>query len=638
MHESEKSNRRIFLSAPIPTIKGLTVWRTFLTVCLFGMLCCKDVQAATLATSSDDTAQQRIALVIGNGAYQENPLPENPVNDARAMGAALHTLGFDIMLHENLTGERMRSALDAFARRVGEGGIGIVYFAGHGLQVGDRTLLLPTDTDSRNPSRLMADAVDLRTVLDSMAAPRPGKANLVILDTCLNNPFDPERNTAMRPAAPPAQTLIAYATAPGAFAADTARHGLYTAKLLKALAAPGQEIGQALRLAAASVHAASGGRQAPWLASSLRKPLAIALPVKGVANDDTVIDAHSRGVLPKDSAEQYELTFWDSIKNSTHASDYEAYLQAYPNGRFAALARARIERLRAGVPAPDKPQTPATQARPAQPAKPPPPERARAAPKPAPEPEERAAEAAAAAPKADLGDIKDCAGCPELVKLPAGAFTMGSQAGDPSEKPAHRVTLKVPFAIGKYEVTVGQWTACVEAGACPRIATAGTAARAPMRDVSWDDAQTYVKWLVKTTGQPYRLPTEAEWEYAARGGTTTKFWWGDQMRKGNANCKDCGEPWQQDAPADVGSFAANPYRLHDMNGSVWEWVSDCWHNSYKGAPSDGHAWDEKNCRVRVIRGGSWRDGESYMPSSTRFKYDASVRQSQNGFRVARDVK
>jgi formylglycine-generating enzyme required for sulfatase activity len=159
-----------------------------------------------------------------------------------------------------------------------------------------------------------------------------------------------------------------------------------------------------------------------------------------------------------------------------------------------------------------------------------------------------------------------------------------------------------------------------------------------VRDVSWDDAQKYVQWLSKTSGHPYRLPTEAEWEYAARGGTSTTYWWGEQMRKGTANCKDCGDPWQADSPTPVGSFAPNPYGLYDMNGSVWEWVSDCWHNSYKGAPNDGRAWTEGDCHVRVIRGGSWREGASYMPSSTRFKYDSSVRQSQNGFRVVRELK
>jgi formylglycine-generating enzyme required for sulfatase activity len=225
-----------------------------------------------------------------------------------------------------------------------------------------------------------------------------------------------------------------------------------------------------------------------------------------------------------------------------------------------------------------------------------------------------------------------------LAAVPAGSFTMGSNSSDPSEKPAHRVTVTAPFAMGKTEVTVEQWNACVEAGACPHITETARAPGTPARDISWDDAQVYVKWLTKTSGKPYRLPTEAEWEFAARGGSATRYSWGDDMKKGNANCKDCGDPWQADSPAPVGSFAANGYGLYDMNGSVWEWVQDCWHSSYKGAPADARAWEEPFCPVRVIRGGSWRDGASYMPASTRFKYDASVRQSQNGFRVARDLE
>ncbi|WP_436223095.1 formylglycine-generating enzyme family protein [Cupriavidus necator] len=237
------------------------------------------------------------------------------------------------------------------------------------------------------------------------------------------------------------------------------------------------------------------------------------------------------------------------------------------------------------------------------------------------------------------GEIRDCPTCPVLVSLPAGSFTMGSSASDPAEKPPHHVTIGQPFAIGRYEVTVEQWNACADAGGCQRVPTiADSPKTAPARDVSWDDAQQYVAWLSKTTGKTYRLPTEAEWEYAARGGTASAYWWGDQMRKGNANCKDCGDPWSQDAPAAVGTFAANPYGLHDVNGSVWEWVADCWHSTYKGAPADGRVWNENACGARVIRGGSWREGASYMVSSTRFKYSPSVRQSQNGFRVARDLK
>ncbi|NYH98265.1 formylglycine-generating enzyme family protein [Cupriavidus plantarum] len=396
--------------------------------------------------------------------------------------------------------------------------------------------------------------------------------------------------------------------------------------------------------------------------------------------------AHA-GILPKDSNEQYELSFWDSIKNSNYASDYEAYLKQYPNGRFAALAKARLERIRATSPSPQSatspppspppaakgdakpPSTPSASSTPPT-ASPPSAPSAQSSPsfsssppntaarpraggstasgaitypegKPTPSAAAPAASAspAAAATVARGSELRDCPACPVLIALSPGGFTMGSNTSDPAERPPHHVNIGQPFAIGKYEVTVEQWNACVEASACAKIGTNGVdAKRAPVRDVSWDDAQQYLAWLSKTTGKTYRLPTEAEWEYAARGGTGSAYWWGDQMKKGNANCKDCGDPWSQDAPADVGSFAANPYGLHDMNGSVWEWVGDCWHSSYKGAPADGRAWDENGCTARVIRGGSWREGAPYMVSSTRFKYSTSVRQSQNGFRVARDMK
>ena len=361
----------------------------------------------------------------------------------------------------------------------------------------------------------------------------------------------------------------------------------------------------------------------------------------GAAAQGSVPDMKLAGVVPKNSAEQFELAFWGSVKDSNHVSDYEAYLKAYPKGRFVALAQARVARLRAAT----EKATPVASAAPA----PPPAKPARApakvatrarktAVKAAPDPEDEAAPATSATVAAGP-EIKDCPACPKLISLSRGAFTMGSDSIDPSEKPAHLVTLDVPFAIGKYEVTVQEWNACVEAGACQRVGQyASPNPKAPIRDVSWDDAQQYVKWLSTTSGKPYRLPNEAEWEYAARGGTTTRYWWGDQMATGKANCRDCGQPWQIDGPADAGSFEPNPYGLYDMNGSVWEWVQDCWHNTFREAPADAVAWDDQpGCSVRVIRGGSWREASPYMLSSTRFWHDAAVRNSQNGFRVARDI-
>ena len=376
-------------------------------------------------------------------------------------------------------------------------------------------------------------------------------------------------------------------------------------------------------------------------------------------------DVQLAGVVPKNSADQFELAFWESIKNSSHAGDFEAYLKAYPKGRFVTLAQARITRLRAAAdkaaekPAPVAATAPATPATPAEkPAAQPALQRSAqpALQRSAQRARQERAQAKVAARSSKTGaktparetaeapaarrEFKDCPECPRVVSLPRGAFTMGGSSIDQTELPAHLVTLDRPFAIGKYEITVREWNACVEAGPCrPTAQYASPNPRAPVRDVSWLDAQQYVNWLSNTTGATYRLPSEAEWEYAQRGGTATRYWWGDQMALGKANCKDCGPPWQIDEPIGAGSFAPNPYGLYDMNGSVWEWVQDCWHNSYSRAPADALPWDDDpSCEARVVRGGSWRDSAPFMVASTRASADPAMRQSQNGFRVARDVE
>lgn len=615
------------------------MWRTFLMTGLALLL-------AAQAALAQAQQPRGVALVIGNGAYAQQALP-GPVQDADAMAAALRQQGYTVLLHRNLDREGMQQALRDFGQRLPAGGEGLFYFAGHGMQVGERVLLLPVDAAATRPARLLAGALDLDAVLQRMAGASAGKPLLVLLDACLDNPF--RTSPSARPAPPP-NMRIAYAAQPGHAAFGSAGQGWWTAALLRAIAAGG-DMGTLLAGAAARVAADSGGLQRPWLQSALSdeaaQPAVVPLPPLAAADAGA---PYRRGVLPKDSAEQYELTFWDSIKDSTHASDYEAYLQAYPNGRFAGLARARVERLKAAAPrpeadrkeaprpaAPEKAQAPRPPAKkpadsvPASAAPAPDAARAPTPPTPTPAPTPPAARKAGA-------DIQDCPACPVLAAVPAGSFTMGSNNSDPSEKPARRMTIGKPFAIGRTEVTVQQWQACVEALACPRVTDAQRAPNQPVGDISWDDAQVYVKWLAKVSGKPYRLPTEAEWEYAARGGSASRYWWGEDMKGGTANCRGCGEPWQEGGPTPVASFAANGYGLHDMSGSLWEWVQDCWHSSYRNAPADARAWEEPLCRQRVIRGGSWRDGASYMPASTRFRYDASVRHSQNGLRVARDLE
>ncbi|SAK65921.1 serine/threonine kinase [Caballeronia hypogeia] len=597
-----------------------------------------------------------MALVIGNADYADRPLA-SAVLDASDMSAALASLGFDVTRRTDLDDHAMHEALDAFAARLGARDTALVYFAGHGVQAGGDALLVPLGAREREPATLVRGALTAREIVERMARARPGAPNIVVLDMCLTAPFEPV--PAQTWTLPP-RTLVAYGAAPGDAAAEGARNGRFTASLLRALGRQSTVTTATFESAATDVIHASRGAQRPWIASTFDARFAIADASSDMRMaSENAIDAEqsanairTRGILPKDSNEQYELTFWESIKDSTYPSDYEAYLKAYPNGRFAALAKARIERLRAAgnaKPAASStaPAPPAVTATPAAPAPKPAPASTAAAPAPAPKPPPATTAAAPAAvkaaSKAASGEIKDCPSCPVLIPLSPGSFTMGSNNDDPAEKPPHRVSIAHPFAIGKYEVTVEQWNACTDAGACTRIAPDAESstpppANSPMRNVSWDDANVYVKWLSKVAGKSYRLPTEAEWEYAARGGTQSTYWWGDQMKKGTADCKDCGDPYKPDAPTPVGSFAANPYGLYDVNGSVWEWVADCWHSSYKSAPADGRAWDDPSCSVRVIRGGSWREGAAYMQSATRFKYSASVRQSQNGFRVVRDME
>nr|WP_157872523.1 formylglycine-generating enzyme family protein [Bradyrhizobium sp. ORS 278] len=229
------------------------------------------------------------------------------------------------------------------------------------------------------------------------------------------------------------------------------------------------------------------------------------------------------------------------------------------------------------------------------------------------------------APSAEAANIR----LPDVVMIPGGTFTMGGS--ETSELPAHRVAIK-PFALGKYPVTLGEWKECVADKACTDV-TSGPDDN-PVTNVSYDDARDYLGWLSRKIGKPFRLPTEAEWEYAARGGAATKFWWGDQMRPGMANCNRCNEA---DAPPQlmkVGSFPANPFGLYDMGGGVDQWVADSWHKSYQGAPSDGSAWIDEQSFLHVIRSGSWKNDASYARSGSRDRYDGRVRYPTHGFRVA----
>ena len=227
-----------------------------------------------------------------------------------------------------------------------------------------------------------------------------------------------------------------------------------------------------------------------------------------------------------------------------------------------------------------------------------------------------------------------------FARIPAGSFRMGDiQGGASNEKPVHRVRIKA-FLLGKTEVTFAQWDACVAAGGCSRRPSDegwGRGSR-PVINVSWKDiTEQFIPWLNKITGKSYRLPTEAEWEYAARAGSESKYSWGNSIGRNKANCDGCGSRWDDSKTAPVASFAANAFGLYDMHGNLWEWTQDCRNGSYKGAPSDGTAWLSGDCSRRVLRGGSWINDPDVLRSVDRNWFAAGVRDFTFGFRLSRTL-
>jgi formylglycine-generating enzyme required for sulfatase activity len=270
--------------------------------------------------------------------------------------------------------------------------------------------------------------------------------------------------------------------------------------------------------------------------------------------------------------------------------------------------------------------------------------------------------------------FRECPDCPEMVGIPAGMFVMGSPTSEPgrfdSEGPQHVVSINA-FALGKYDITSQQFLLFLketryQPAACNSVLGMGWRAPAhgpayapayeeppkwPAVCLDWRDADAYIAWLnakiqrlrpeSTESRNPYRLPTEAEWEYAARAGTKTARWWGDAIGVNNANCNGCGSKWDNRLLADVDSFAPNPFGLYGMLGNAWQWTADCWHLNYKDAPKDGSAWTEKTCARHVIRGGSWNNLPVFVRAASRSgsvtdggEYDYS---SLTGFRVARDL-
>ena len=251
-----------------------------------------------------------------------------------------------------------------------------------------------------------------------------------------------------------------------------------------------------------------------------------------------------------------------------------------------------------------------------------------------------------------LDEFKECSVCPEMVVVPAGEFMMGApeseEGSDDDERPQHQVKIAKPFAVGRFAVTFDEWDACVADAGCRRFRPSDRGwgrGRRPVINLWWDDAKIYVRWLSDKTGRSYRLLSEAEREYVTRAGTTTPFWWGSSLSTDRANYDgDFTYPFVGGAKGvyrgktlPVDCFEPNPWGLYQVHGNAYEWVEDCWHPNYEGAPTDGSAWTKPDCDRHVLRGGAWNFASWHLRAASRGSVASAVNLLPISLRVARTL-
>jgi formylglycine-generating enzyme required for sulfatase activity len=530
--------------------------------------------------------EQRVALVIGNSSYKSAPLA-NPVNDARAVSAKLRTLGFEVIERQNLTQKQVGGVLREFRSKLKPGGVALFFYAGHGLQVKGVNYLPVVDADIASEEDVPTQSLDANKVLELMDEAKT-RMNLVFLDACRNNPYARSFRSASDGLAKvnaPSGTIISFATRPGSVAADagTGRNGLYTEHLLAAMDLPNQPIEQALKRVVSGVKQASKGRQEPWMEGSIEGDFYFRWTGQGAQ-------------APKPPAAvdpaTIELAFWESVKDSQSAEDYKEYLKKYPNGQFAGIAKRRALN-------PPKPATTAVASTaPVQ------------ATKPKPEP--------AATGKSWTDPTTGM----EFVWVPKGCFQMGSPASESAryaDEHQHQVCVE-GYWLAKYEVTNGQYRNFKSGH------NGSENDKLPVTNVSWQEATQFAQWLSEKSGKKIRLPTEAEWEYAARAGTSTAYFWGDSWdARHNFAATDTKKP--------VGSHQPNAWGLHDMLGNVFEWTASSYDSGYGGAERQVASLEAGG--LRVIRGGAGLHGARGVRSAYRTYYGPDYRGVSYGFRLAR---
>jgi len=604
---------------------------------------------AILAGPAEAQAPARHALLIGNQAYTgEIGALTNPHNDVALMETALKTLGFTVTVVRDARLGATNIAINRYLRTLaaaGPGAVGFFYYSGHGAADGTTNYLIPVDATSTDTAELWDQSLRLGEITRRLKVEAGNATHFVVFDACRNSLKlrEPGKRTIVQAKGFRAERqevgmLISYATAEGELASDVGQGaGPYAKVLAEEIVMPGVEAVTMFRNVQRRVRAAI--RQEPYLGFNALGDVYFA--GKSATQRPK---QETQSPLPPRLSEAREA--WDLIQETGDAAVLEAFIRRFGDTFYGDLAKARLAALK------DEKQRVALLQRQEE-------DRARAAvaaaEKAAADQRRAEEEARRRDPVASLApgsgrSARDCPTCPEMVVVPAGSFMMGSpenEAGrENDEGPQRRVTIAKPFAVGKFEVTSDEWDACVTAGGCTYSPEASWGrGRQPVIGVSWDDAKHYVAWLSRTTGQGYRLLSEAEWEYAARAGTTTPFSTGATITTrqanfhGNYTYGGSAKGEYRERTVEVGSFPANPFGLHDMHGNVSEWVEDCGIGNYQGAPADGSARTSGECTHHLLRGGSWSGGPSTLRSADRLRALSSVRNYHLGFgfRVARVI-
>jgi formylglycine-generating enzyme required for sulfatase activity len=610
-----------------------------LLICLV-LLCGASFLAPAAAEAQ---SPRRVALVIGNAAYADSPL-RNPGNDAQDMSAKLRQLGFEVTALTDRNRSQMTSAIRDFGRRAAGADAALFYFAGHGIAVRGKNYLLPVGQSFADEAEVETEAVEVNSVLARLEE-AGARVSLLILDACRNNPLPPTSRSSSRGLArmeAPSGALVAFAAQPGAVAKDgTGRNGTFTKHLLNYIGTPGLPVEQVFKRVRAAVEQETGRAQSPREESSLTADFYFAQPGRASVTPEPVVPpalpGQSGGLslddLKKEEAARQQWSQWQArmkadfdaaagfsgsadlqakawerflagwAQDNPYSQDDESLRQQAQQRRDQAQARARYDaqRLAQTVPVPQPIEAPVGNAL-----------------------------------TFSVNGVSF-----RMVSIPAGSFLMGSPVSEPGrdadEGPQRRVSLAA-FLLGQTEVTQGLWYAVM--GRSPsHFKDCGSAC--PVESVSWNEIQTFIQKLNQQTGQRFRLPSEAEWEYAARAGCSTPFNVGGQCRRkieaseanfqGDLTYNGSAKGEYRKKTTLTGSFAANSWGLYDMHGNVDEYVQDC-HGKYSSAPNNGEAVNSPSCFLWVFRGGSWGSKPLYLRSANRGW--GGQYSSTTGFRLA----